>query len=314
MPTLRSELSAGLGYAQNPLDRRAEHRDDDAYIAGLSASPLARTIVLRGDIPVMRKRGDGFDPLFSHSDLVELGTLREEAFLGLDGETPVFASLLDSPTPETDQGRDDLVSIDLRSIAVQGLLPAPMLGVLAQAKSLLHWHERHRFCSNCGQPTSVASAGWKRECVACGAQHFPRTDPVVIMLAVRGDKCVLGRQSRFVPGMYSCLAGFLEPGETLEDAVRRELFEEAGVVTGAVRYLASQPWPFPASLMIGCIADATTDEIVVDHNELEDARWFSRDEVCQMLSGTHPDGIGCPPPIAIAHGLLQAWATGGALP
>jgi NAD+ diphosphatase len=128
---------------------------------------------------------------------------------------------------------------------------------------------------------------------------------------VRGDRCVLGRQARFVKGVYSCLAGFLEPGETLEDAVRRELFEEAGVATGQVRYLASQPWPFPASLMIGCVAEALADDLTVDFKELEDARWFTRDEVRSMLKGQHPDGIGCPPPIAIAHGLLRAWAEDG---
>ena len=175
----------------------------------------------------------------------------------------------------------------------------------------MYWHQRHRFCSNCGAPTGVTAAGWRRECASCNAQHFPRTDPVAIMLAVRGEHCLLGRQSRFPPGMYSCLAGFIEPGETLEDAVRRELFEEAGTQVGAVRYLASQPWPFPASLMIGCLAEATSDAIVVDHNELEDARWFSREETRAMLEGRHPDGLACPQPIAIANSLMRAWALEG---
>ncbi|WP_406856200.1 NAD(+) diphosphatase [Alsobacter sp. KACC 23698] len=311
VPGERAERSASLGYSVNRLDRRAEHRDDADYLAGLAASPKARSVVLRGDVPVLRRVAEGHDALFSPAEVADMGSVREEAFLGLDGDAPVYAALLDAPAPENDQGGDDLVAIDLRSIAMQGLLPPPMLGVLAQAKSLMHWHQRHRFCSNCGQPTRVGSAGWKRECPACEAQHFPRTDPVVIMLAVRGDRCVLGRQARFVKGVYSCLAGFLEPGETLEDAVRRELFEEAGVQTGQVRYLASQPWPFPASLMIGCVAEALADDLTVDFKELEDARWFTRDEVRSMLKGQHPDGIGCPPPIAIAHGLLRAWAEDG---
>lgn len=307
----RTERSATLGYSVNLLDRRAEYRDDDAYMAELAASPQARCVVLQGDVPLLRQRGGAAEALFDRTDLAELGTVREKAFLGLDELGPIYAALLEAPAPENDQGHDDVVAMDLRSLAVQGVLPPHILGVFAQAKSLMHWHQRHRFCSNCGQPTTVGSAGWKRECPACGAQHFPRTDPVVIMLAVRGDRCVLGRQARFVKGVYSCLAGFLEPGETLEDAVRRELFEEAGVATGRVRYLASQPWPFPASLMIGCIAEATADELTVDFKELEDARWFTREEVRQMLAGRHPDGIGCPPPIAIAHGILKAWAEDG---
>jgi NAD+ diphosphatase len=157
----------------------------------------------------------------------------------------------------------------------------------------------------------MKSGGWKRFCTSCEAEHFPRTDPVAIMMAVKGDKCVLGRQSRFPPGMYSCLAGFIEPGETIENAVRRELFEEAGVKTGAVRYLASQPWPFPGSMMIGCIAEALDDALVIDGEELEDARWFSRDEVISMIKGEHPDGLLAPQPIAIANAIMRAWALEG---
>jgi NAD+ diphosphatase len=153
----------------------------------------------------------------------------------------------------------------------------------------------------------VAAAGWRRECDVCKAQHFPRTDPVVIMLAVDGDNCLLGRQARFPKSMYSCLAGFLESGETIEDAVRREIFEEAGVKCGAVAYLASQPWPFPASLMIGCIAEATTRELNVDGVELEDARWFSRAEARSMLEARHPAKLLAPHPMAIAHHILKAW-------
>ncbi|MHB2166657.1 NAD(+) diphosphatase [Alsobacter sp. R-9] len=308
------ERSASLGYAVNSLDRLAEHRDDAARMDAYRTSPAARTLVIAGEVPVLRQHDNVLDPLWTLAEAADLGQGRESVFLGLDGETPVFASVLDAPAADSDQGRADIARIDLRTLAVQGLLPPETLGRLAQAKSLLFWHQRHRFCSVCGQPSAVAAQGWRRECTGCGAQHFPRTDPVAIMLAVRGDRCVLGRQARFVTGSYSCLAGFIEPGETLENAVRRELFEEAGVATGRVRYLASQPWPFPASLMIGCLAEATADDLTVDHNELEDARWFSRDEVRLMIERRHPGGLICPPPIAIANGLMRAWAFDGEEP
>ena len=304
------ERSAGLGYATNGLDRRAEFRDDAPLMARYRADPTARVLVLAGDIPLLRSGAAGTSATFSFAELADLGAAREVAFLGLDGERPLFAALLDQRAPE-DQGHADLLTIDLRTLAVQAILPPSELGRLAQAKSLMYWHQRHRFCSNCGTPTAVGAAGWRRECASCNAQHFPRTDPVAIMLAVRGDHCLLGRQSRFPAGMYSCLAGFIEPGETLEDAVRRELFEEAGTEVGAVRYLASQPWPFPASLMIGCLAEATSDALAVDHQELEDARWFSRDETRAMLENRHPHGLLCPQPIAIANSLMKAWALEG---
>ncbi len=157
----------------------------------------------------------------------------------------------------------------------------------------------------------MAIAGWRRDCPVCKATHFPRTDPVVIMLAVDGEACLLGRQPRFPKGMYSALAGFLEPGETIEAAVRREIREEAGVVCGAVQYFASQPWPFPASLMIGCFAEAEGRRIEVDRVELEDARWFGRDEAVALIEGRHPDGLTAPMPMAIAHHLLKRWAYKG---
>ncbi len=153
----------------------------------------------------------------------------------------------------------------------------------------------------------MTQGGYRRDCPTCGAQHFPRTDPVVIMAIVDGDRVLLGRQARFVPGMYSCLAGFLEPGETIEDAVRRETWEEAGIRVGRVGYHSSQPWPFPNSLMIGCIGEALTTDVVPDATELEDCRWFTRDEARAMLDGSHPDGVSSPKPLAIAHHLLLAF-------
>ena len=305
------ELSATLGYAENALNRMAELRDKPDALATLQALNEARAIVLAGDIPILKRRGNVFNALFSFNEAYALGQVRECVFLGHDGARPIFGLALEAQEPETHQGRDDLMVIDARSIAVQGLLPPEWLGPLGEAKSLLYWHRRHRFCAVCGQPTDLASGGWKRVCPSCAAEHFPRTDPVAIMMAVKADKCVLGRQSRFPPGMYSCLAGFIEPGETIENAVRRELFEEVGVRTGAVRYLASQPWPFPGSMMIGCIAEVLHDELVIDGEELEDARWFSREEVILMLKSKHPEGLLAPQPIAIAHSLMRAWALEG---
>ena len=203
--------------------------------------------------------------------------------------------------------RDDLLITDLRSIATTRLVAPEHVPPLAEAKSLLGWHARHRFCANCGAPTRDSHAGWRRDCPACGAEHFPRTDPVVIMLAVDGERCLLGRQARFAKGMWSCLAGFVEPGETIEEAVRRETREEAGIVCGRVAYFASQPWPFPMSLMIGCHARALTTDLIVDHAELEDARWFARDEVAAMMLRRHPDGLVLTHPFAIAHHIVRAW-------
>ena len=310
----RLERSAATGYAHNPLDRRAALRSDAAAIAALAAEHSARFIVLAGDVPLLRRTGNGLDPLFDRAAARQFGQLREEVYLGSDAQGPVFAVELDQPAAESEQDADGIVRIDLRTLGAQGLLPPELLGPLGEAKALLFWHRRHRFCAHCGGRTALSSGGWRRDCAGCGAQHFPRTDPVAIMLAVRGEHCLLGRQARFAPGVVSCLAGFIEPGETMEDAVRRELFEEAGIAVGAVRYLASQPWAFPSSLMIGCIAESLTEDLVVDTEELESARWFSRDEVRLILSGTHPDGIVCPPPIAIAHHLIRAWAIDGEAP
>jgi NAD+ diphosphatase len=305
------ELSAQTGFAGNPLNRLSEVRDDKAAVEALLRSPQARSLVFVGDVPVMKALSP-LDPFFTPSQAASFGSICEQVLLGSWEEGPVFATLFDAGLamgdPPALPGRADTTMVDLRSLAVKRLLPRGVLGMMAQAKSILHWHMRHRFCSNCGQPSQVASAGWKRECLGCKAQHFPRTDPVVIMVAVRGDQCLLGRQARFAPGMYSALAGFIEPGETVEDAVRREVMEEAGIKIGRVAYMASQPWPFPASLMIGCLAEALSEDITVDRTELEDARWFSRDEVRQMLHGTHEKFLAAPQLIAIARTLLQSWA------
>jgi NAD+ diphosphatase len=323
-----TERSARVGFGRNPLDRQANRRDDEAFLAARRADATSRTVVIVCDRPVLKSSGGRLDPLFTLPEAKALGEPAVTALLGCLPEGAVFGTLLDDGAVTVVQGtdpgsfldrrfismpgRDDLAFIDMRAIAAQGLLDPDLVGILGQAKSLLYWHARHRFCPNCGAPTRVAAAGWRRECDACKAQHFPRTDPVVIMLAVDGERCLLGRQARFPKGMYSCLAGFIEAGETMEDAVRREIAEEAGIATGRVTYLASQPWPFPSSLMIGCIAQAATTDVVIDAVELEDARWFARDEARAMLAGSHPDGLAAPQPLAIAHHIIRAWALEGA--
>jgi NAD+ diphosphatase len=241
------------------------------------------------------------------SEAKALAPLTETVFLGLMNGAARFGIGITQASAEALKARSDLFVMDLRSIAIQGLVAADHLPPLAEAKAMLQWHARHRFCSNCGGATDMMDAGWKRACLACKAEHFPRTDPVVIMLAVRGDKGLLGRSGRFAATMWSCLAGFVEPGESVEDAVRRETLEEAGVKCGRVKYLFTQPWPFPMSLMIGCHAEALNDNIQMDTNELVDCRWFSKDECAAMLMRKHPEGLTCPPHVAIAHHIIRDW-------
>jgi NAD+ diphosphatase len=298
-----------LGYTASLLDRAA-HRRGEA--AALAADRRAGAYVVGGELVITRKRDRGGDPLFGLGEARALAPARESVLLGFLDGVPRFGLGIGKEAAEALKSRDDFLVTDLRSIAVQGLVAPEHLPPLAEAKALLAWHARHRFCSNCGAPTDVVEAGWKRECAACKTEHFPRTDPVVIMLVVRGDRCLLGRSARFASAMWSCLAGFVEPGENVEEAVRREVREEAGIVCGRVAYFASQPWPFPMSLMIGCHAEALTDDITVDPAELEGARWFDRDEVALMLLRRHPDGLGTPPPVAIAHHIIRAWVEGEA--
>jgi NAD+ diphosphatase len=295
------EPSAQNGFAQNRIDRRSEKRDEGAVAAALAES-AARLYLFRGDRTLV-KAGD---PLFAVAETERLGGLPGEVvLLGWTASGPRLAAVL----PETAPVEDGAVAlIDIRTLAVEGAVSPEHLGAVAQARSLLNWHARHRFCSVCGQPTAMRIGGYRRDCPACKSEHFPRTDPVVIMLAVDGDRCLLGRQARFQPQMYSCLAGFLEPGETIEDAVRRETAEEAGIRVGRVRYHSSQPWPFPSSLMIGCHAEAVSSTIVRDATELEDCRWFGREEVQAMLADRHAAGLKTPPPMAIAHRLIRTWS------
>ncbi|REE21518.1 NAD+ diphosphatase [Paraburkholderia sp. BL27I4N3] len=300
--------SASIGFNFNPLDRHSDKRDDHAFIEHLRNHPAARFLVFHGDVPLL-KRGSEYDPWFAAGETTAFGEPLHRIFLGEESDGSGRFALGFAPAdPEPDSGHEH---IDLRSLALQDLVAAGALGVLAEAKSMLDWHRRHGFCANCGSASRVTNAGWQRICDVCGARHFPRVDPVVIMLAIDGERCLLGRQPHFGKGMYSALAGFVEPGETAEDAVRREVMEEAGVTCAQVVYFASQPWPFPSSLMIGCFAQASDTDIVIDTIELEDARWFSRQEVAAMLAGTHADRLSAPKPFAIAHHLLQAYVEKG---
>jgi NAD+ diphosphatase len=296
-----------LGYTQSRIDRAAERRIDAPWLAACQADPLTRAYVIGGEMIALRKGGGVHDAVFTPQEARALAPNTESVFLGLLDGAARFGIGIAPASAEALKTRDDLVVTDLRSIAIQGLVAPEHLPPLAEAKAMLHWHARHRFCANCGEATDLTEAGWKRTCPACKAEHFPRTDPVAIMLAVRGDRGLLGRSGRFAATMWSCLAGFVEPGESIEDAVRRETLEEAGIRCGRVRYLYSQPWPFPMSLMNGCIAEALTEEIQMDANELAGCRWFSKDECAAMLMRKHPEGLTCPPPVAIAHHIIRTW-------
>jgi NAD+ diphosphatase len=308
-PNLR--LEPRLAYAGSAIERAAFQRDDAVALAALAGHQRAGFYAVAGEIVVLKKPGEEADPLFSLAEARALGDARETVFLGLLGEAPRFGIGLDPAAVDPLKARNDLKFVDLRTIAVQAVVAAEHLAPLAEAKALLGWHARHRFCPNCGAPTNLVQGGWRRDCPACKAEHFPRTDPVVIMLPIAGERCVLGRSPRFPKTMWSALAGFAEPGESIEEAVRREVREEVGLDCARVTYFASQPWPFPSSLMIGCHAEALTEDIVIDKSEIEEARWFDREELKLMLSRQHPEGLAAPPPIAIAHHIIGAFVEKG---
>ena len=298
-------------YSGSLLERAAALRGDEAKLAALLEHPRAGVYVVGGESIVLKAQGAAPDPLFSPDEARTLGVARETVFLGLLHDAPRFGVGIDPAAIEALKARADLKLIDLRTIAVQGDVDTVHVPPLAEAKAILGWHARHRFCPNCSAATVLTQAGWRRDCPVCKAEHFPRTDPVVIMLPIKDDRCVLGRSPRFPPTMWSCLAGFCEPGELIEEAVRREVAEEVGVTCARVRYFASQPWPFPASLMIGCHAEAVSDEVVIDKSEIEDARWFDRAELKSMLLRQHPQELSTPPPIAIAHHIIRDFVEHG---
>lgn len=243
----------------------------------------------------------------------ELATLElptaKALFLGIDPKSHAgrFAVILtDAEADPHGEALSPLV--DLRSLILQGVVGQEGFSLLAEAKMLSEWHASAKFCGRCGSATEIRDGGWKIVCTACEAQQFPRTDPVVIMLITHGENCALAHEPRFPEKMYSTLAGFVEPGEDIRSAVRRETLEEIGVELGQVEFFGSQPWPFPHSLMIGCIAEALDDTLTIDKNEIEHARWFGRSEVRQMLALKHPRGLFVPAGHAIAHALIRQWA------
>lgn len=265
----------------------------------------------------------GNRPLLAPLDHRGLEDSRESpVFLGLTADGPRFAADLSMWQPHQDTGTVGDFTDPSRQIhpafagasfaELRSLMPelSPLDGeCLAVGRALHGWHNTHRFCANCGAPSQSGHAGWQRTCPACGTHHFPRTDPVVIMVIARGDKLLLGRGPTWPERMYSLLAGFVEPGETIEAAVRRETFEESGIGVGAVRYVASQPWPFPMSLMFGCHGEALDDTLSIDRAELVDALWVDRGDVRDILAGTHPN-IAAPRPGAIASALIARWVDG----
>jgi len=300
-------------FVTNVLDRAAHLRADDEKLFAMEGQGNARAYVVHRDSLVVKHDPDGPRALLSIDEALQLGANPGTIFLGLRDGAPVFGMGIGAAAVEKLLTRSDAAVTELRGMAMQGTVPPEQLSAIAMAKSMVSWHQRHGFCANCGARTAMSQGGWKRDCPACKAEHFPRTDPVVIMLVTHGDKCLLGRQKQFPAGMYSCLAGFVEAAETIEDAVRREIFEESGIRCTDVRYYMTQPWPYPSSLMIGCSAVATSEEITVDLAELEDARWFSRAEATLMHKREHPDGLAGPHPFAIAHHLLGRWLEQGPL-
>lgn len=311
------EWKQAVTFGGSGLDRAAELRTDADRMAGLAGDPGARVLVFwQGKPALYPDAALAWVP--PQADLLK--DAEPLIFLGQDADGPWFAANVDRWQPEvmphtldafldpSEQVHPGLPEaarfVELRTVLAA--LSPRAAELLATAKAVLGWHQSHRFCSKCGAASEMAEAGWQRKCPSCGTRHFPRTDPVVIMLVVDGERALLGRSRHWPEAMYSLLAGFVEPGETLEAAVRREVLEEVGVTVGRVEYALSQPWPFPSSLMFGCVSAAETTQITIDPAEIEDALWVTRDEVALILDGAHPR-IGQPRRGAVARHLMEAW-------
>ncbi|WP_322894144.1 MULTISPECIES: NAD(+) diphosphatase [unclassified Yoonia] len=308
-------FSETVTFGGSALDRAAALRADPAAAMAL---PGAQTVLLWRGKPMVMDDALIRVPL-DHPVMAD--TSPDLILLGRDDTGPVFAADLSGWTPPdldithldtfldpSEQKHPAMPKAasfaELRAIMTR--LTSRDAELAATAKAVIGWHDSHRFCARCGTQSVAAMAGWQRNCPACGAHHFPRTDPVVIMLITHGNNVLVGRSPGWPEGMYSLLAGFVEPGETIEAAVRREVWEEAGIAVGDVRYLASQPWPFPASLMFGCAGDALGVDLTIDQTEIEDARWVSREDMALSFAGLHP-GIKPARKGAIAHFLIENW-------
>ena len=287
-----------LSFTGNPLNRASMERGDPAWVAAQRQKPDALFLPFWQTKPLLKDQRAAFLPA------AEIASDAFCVFLGLRDGQPLFtAAMPDSEAPPlTAHGEFH----DMRAAAF--ILPDADTAIAGQAKALIDWHRRHGFCPNCGNATAIQDGGYRRVCPRCGAEHFPRTDPVVIMLPILGEECLLGHNKRFPEGFYSAFAGFLEPGETMEEGVKRELREEADVTVGDVRYHASQPWPFPSSLMLGCYADSLSKTFRIDGKEIESARWMHKNEVRERLAQPKDDGLKLPAAIAIAHTLIADWA------
>ncbi|MES2341407.1 MAG: NAD(+) diphosphatase [Pseudomonadota bacterium] len=296
-------------FAGNPLNRASERRKDEAWLAEQLNSDESLGLAIWNGKPLVETSKDGgvqiaYLPAKMVAEMA--GGAERLLFMGLWKETAVFAIDIEGGADPCDGPLAGLGRFeDLRALATR--LPHTDAAILATAKQMFEWRRRHKHCANCGEPSLVAEGGWKRACPACNAEHFPRTDPVVIMLAVHGERCMLGRQEVWPKGMFSSLAGFLEPGETIEEACARELHEEAGLKTASVVYHSTQPWPYPSSLMIGLIAQVEDDDATPDQTELSEVRWFTKDEARLLLAGKLENTF-APGPMAIAHQLIKAWA------
>jgi NAD+ diphosphatase len=299
-------------FAGNPLDRASERRRDEAWLAEMLAAPGSLSLALWNGKPMVEGgKESGVQLAYLRADMARelAGGGERLLFMGLWKETAVFALDLDGAADPAEGPLEGLGRFeDLRTIALR--LPAADAAIAATAKSMFEWRRRHRHCPACGQTSEVAEGGWKRVCPSCKAEHFPRTDPVVIMLPVRGEACLLGRQAAWPKGMYSALAGFLEPGECIEEACARELAEEAGLRAVKVRYHSTQPWPYPSSLMIGLIAEVENEDAIPDQTELDEVRWFSRAQAGALIRGELTDAR-APGELAIAHQLIKAWSGEG---
>jgi len=282
-------------FSQNPLDRLDTIRRDAKHFERLKESQSAKYILFEENKILFNKKTKNC--FFSNQKL----NTSKAILLGRENNIDFFTLKVDNHTDENIQ------SMPLREFSSSSFLEEEKLGIIAQASAVLNWHENHAYCSFCGAKTDVTHAGWRRDCPNCKRQHFPKVDPVVIMLVTFNDYCLVGRGVNFQQNRYSCLAGYMESGESIEDASKRELFEEAGVVGYDVEYMISQPWPFPYTLMIGVHVKAKSQELSIDTHEIEDAKWVHKDDIRAILNGDESFGFSLPGKIAVARNLLESW-------